>query len=436
MMKYLHILLWLFPLLTSGQDSLSVNHFTEEVEEFKPTRLIDEFEQNFGNKEVSLRLKVGIRSYKNTYFSTVKTWDASIEKRLFGKTSGIISFHEKPRMIDFLGKASVLEIGLRHYLGNKDGRALGLSGTYLQLTKTFFLTEPKSPYQDTPFAFYNFYSQNYYSGEKRVASIKFGQQFGNFLDLGIEAGISKGNKMFPDERGVLSETRTRLILPYISTYSVISIGQELGKKREINKSCDFVNCNTKINHLFKVDLSGMVFINPYEQNARTEFSYEQKLGSWPLSFNAGMELGINRYQHYMTDGVVEVSRPDGTLHTTFKSTDKRVTTASVNAKIFAEARYYPFQKRQVALGKLQEGVQGLYIGGYYRKLLVNRSFGDAAVSLRFGEKNQLGPMLGYQRKISKRYFVDLNLAFMDDSSYQYQIGKLIINPKFRFGIAL
>lgn len=92
----------------------------------------------------------------------------------------------------------------------------------------------------------------------------------------------------------------------------------------------------------------------------------------------------------------------------------------------------------ISKGKMVAGLQGPYVGISYSKWLYDNRFYSNKLFNYVGDflnSGRFSPVIGYQRKISKRYFIDVGLRFQDLSSYNIGIGNLAINPQFKFGYA-
>lgn len=424
-----------------AQDSTYIQYSSSKVNTFEQVKLVDAFEDAFGyDKEVKIRLKGGLKSFDNFIFSTQKTWMISGEFKLFSQNSVKLDFYQKTRSADFIPSYLIANIEYRKYL-KKKAASTNLSGNYVSLSKTFNFSDFESIYGNQFLGGFNFsYDQNLYSAGRSVTDLRLGQQFGSFMDMGIKLGVKRAKDSFLDEQGLLSYTeKAKKYIPYLSSYSSISLGLDFPREKAVKEFCSFLNCIEKINHLFKVDFSGMFYVDQFKQNIQTEIAYEQKLGSLPVSISLGMNIGAQRYEVYNQVGQIEVEREGWQNYTVPKYQDKRVSRENLTVVATAELRYYPLQKKQVLAGKAQEGLHGLYLGAYVKRGLLDSRFNSEKFVNWVGNTKQIsawGPLVGFQKKVGSKHFMDVGTRFGDINAGNISIGDVMINPYFKFGYGL
>ncbi|AWW00500.1 hypothetical protein [Arcticibacterium luteifluviistationis] len=424
-----------------AQDSTYIQYSSSKVNAFEQVKLVDAFEDAFGyDKEVKLRVKGGLRSYDNVRFNTQKIWEVSGEIRLRGLNSLKLDIYQKPRFGNYGGVYLISNLEFRRYL--KSHSVLNnLSGKYISISKTFNLAK-----FDEPGAYnrhidsFNFSDQTNYSADRSIADIKYGQQFGGFIDMGLKFGLRRSKGSFLSEQGALQfSDESKKFFPYFSSYSSISLGLDYPKKKSVKEYCSFLNCYEKVNHLFKIDFSGMLYMDQYKQNIQTEFVYEQKLGRLPVSLSAGISIGIGGYSTYKwTQERVEIEDNYGNKAMTVKYEDIQEYKGSLRTVISSEVRYYPLQTRQVLEGKAQEGLHGAYLGLFINKKILDSRFDNSKFIKPVWDvpyTMSWGPVAGYQKKIASKYFIDVGTRFGDTSSIFFSIGKVNFVPYFKFGYA-
>ncbi|MCR9062925.1 MAG: hypothetical protein NXI00_03110 [Cytophagales bacterium] len=434
-MKNLFLILTLLPGFISAQDSTYIQYSSESTEGFEPEKLVDEFEKAFGlDKEVKFRAKVGLKSYDVFLLNTTKAPEISGELKLFKQNSVKANLSFTPRSFLSFGNYPLLDLEWRRYLKHKN-EVGNLSGAYVSISKTFNFGEAKS--------FPDYYwsggsssiGQNRYIEPLRSFQIDIGQQYGSVLDVGLRLGLKKVRLNAIDEAGLKYASQQRPFLPYISSYSSINLGLDLPNRESSSQKCSFLNCHQKINHLLKVDMSGMFYIDKYTQNIQTDLSYEQKFGKLPLSILLGARFSLNRFESFDYIGYKNIDSDFGqsTLSLYSSSTSNKL---NLSTQFYGELRYYVFQKRQIAQGKMIAGLQGPYLGVYYSVTPIDtRISGFDNFQYLPWRNSSYGPLLGYQRKISKKYFIDVGLRFQDSRSYNISIGKVVMAPQFKFGYA-
>ena len=158
--------------------------------------------------------------------------------------------------------------------------------------------------------------------------------------------------------------------------------------------------------------------------------YEQKIAQSPLSINSYLDLSAsNSFQK----NVLSYNPETGT---SFRGNSQGVI---LTAKLVIQPRWYLFMNRQMRLGKSGNNLSGLYTG------LNTIFFGSHSSAKTELYKNSFtftpafintGLLLGYQRKLFKNGFVDLNVTrgLLDRKPYVLGINNFLLDLKLGFAL--
>jgi hypothetical protein len=257
----------------------------------------------------------------------------------------------------------------------------------------------------------------------------------------LKLGVKRSKDTFLSEEGALqfSEESNKFI-PNLSSYSSISLGFDIPRKKTIKEYCSFLNCYEKVNNLLKIDFSGMFYIDQFKQNIQSEIAYEQKIGRLPVSISASMAIAATGYSTFKpTNEQILFEVPNVYTSLVQKFENEQVYKTDLRAILSTELRFYPLQSRQVLEGKAQQGLHGVYVGLYVnKKVLESRWFeNDEFINPVWDLPHTLswGPSVGFQKKIAKKHFIDVGAKIGDTTSTFYSIGKVNFVPYFKFGYA-
>jgi len=158
--------------------------------------------------------------------------------------------------------------------------------------------------------------------------------------------------------------------------------------------------------------------------------HEHKIAQSPLSINSYLDLSAsNSFQK-------NVSLYNPETGTSFRGNSQGLI---LTAKLAIQPRWYLFMNRQMPLGKSGNNLSGLYAG-------LNTIFFGSHSSLKTElYKNSFtftptfintGLLLGYQRKLFKNGFVDLNLTkgLLDRKPYVLGINNFLLDLKLGFAL--
>src|SRR5690606_12134065 len=120
---------------------------------------------------------------------TKKTWEVSVEKSLGKSYSLKGDIYQRPKQSGPFGRNILIaDLEIRKYLGRN--RAFNnLSGQYLSVSKTFNFNSKPGSYFVYGYGNYAFSGQNRYFNEANLGQIKWGQQYGGMLDVGLKLGL-------------------------------------------------------------------------------------------------------------------------------------------------------------------------------------------------------------------------------------------------------
>ena len=215
----------------------------------------------------------------------------------------------------------------------------------------------------------------------------------------------------------------------ISTNFKVGVALADFKKTAKVPTCDVFQCLEDESSLWKFSWP-QIHLSPSSQIVMSSIGYEQKIAQSPFSINTYLNLyASNRSQE-------NVAQYDLATETHFTS---NIQSLSLAAQLHIQPRWYLFMNRQMRLGKAGNNLSGLYAGlnnvflssyGYTKNDRYKNSFGNSAFFVN------TGLMLGYQRKLFKNGFVDLNLTKGLLERAPYILGRNNFILDFKLGFAL
>lgn len=440
LMKKLLLFICVINLTAAAQDSTSISFGTETVNEFRKQRLMDEYERAFGrDKNVNTRLKTGLMDQSYANYAPSITPFYGIEQRLTKNTSLIINSFlsngpgSSLPLYSLFKYRNQLKIALNlegRYYFSKTGRNM-LSGNYAGLEYKMEDQIPK--YLEMASSF----NLPYY--QKKHWAINLGKQFSNTFDLGLQFGIKEVIKPTVSNTWQMSldPEKSKANVPFIGFFSKIGFGTDLpfeSSKRPTN--CDFLNCFTEFNTLIKVNLSNLLYLDPYKQNFKVDLSYEKKLKGLPVSLNIDIigrfsSQKIYKARKQITSPHIWVERP------TYYNVKENELQATLSSTL--QLRYYFLQNIEIANGKSVSNLSGLYISPgvswvYYSK--TPEKYRVDALGQPFPVAPKLTPKIsaGIQKKILKNYYYDISINYRipTNKSVQFYTG---ITQDIKFGYA-
>ncbi|MCA0233316.1 MAG: hypothetical protein LCH91_22810 [Bacteroidetes bacterium] len=201
------------------------------------------------------------------------------------------------------------------------------------------------------------------------------------------------------------------------------------KKTAKVPACDVFQCLENENNLWKFSWP-RIYLSTTTQTFHSSVGYEQKIAQSAFSVNTYFNL-------FATNNLLEDTQQYDPVTATYFTSD--VQNLNLAAHLHIQPRWYLLMNRQMRLGKAGNNLSGFYTGinnhflrsnGYVKNNRYKNSFGNSAFFVN------TGLMLGYQRKLFKNGFIDLNLTKELLASSPYIMGKNSFILDFKLGFAL
>jgi len=199
------------------------------------------------------------------------------------------------------------------------------------------------------------------------------------------------------------------------------------KKSSKIPACDVFQCFENEHNLWKISWP-RISLSTTVQYLNGSVGYEQKIAKSAFSINAYLNSSIYNFSDNNTTFY------DPTTNTTFMSNSRSF---NISEFLYIQPRWYFLMNRQIRAGKAGNNLSGVYTG------LNNVIFGSYGFSKN--DRNQdtfdfkplfvtTGLLMGYQRKLFKNGFIDLNLSkgVIDDHAYLLGPSNFIFDFKLGF----
>ncbi len=441
--KMIRILI-LFVLAASqvfGQEFVdSVSYSKEIVTDFEKVNLADEFERAFDqDKDVKLRFKAGFYDYGPRFPSSTKGLEASLEVKLIDHFSFRAILNEKPTTSYDGYRYPKWGFELRKYLKGK-GKMENLSGTFIgigylrnnqELLSYKHNATIHRDFNNRP----NFHISPYAPG-KNEFKLSLGQQLGNILAYSFDFGLKQvSSTILGQDKIFFSVDSKNHYIPFLTSNTLVTIGADWSVKRNNSDKCEFLNCYEKITHLWKVDVSDVLYIDPFFRNLSANSAYERKVGDWPVSVNTAANINYIGFKFFKRGGKsVPFTINDSFYYELPEYEEELIWNNNLVISGYLTIRYYFLQNRDIVKGRSVDGLYGIYLGPYAKFETIGK-IGDSFSPFSISPLNY-GGTVGYQRKISDNFFFDagVDMGYSLNSPY-YFFNFLSVTPKFEFGYA-
>jgi hypothetical protein len=201
------------------------------------------------------------------------------------------------------------------------------------------------------------------------------------------------------------------------------------KKTAKIPACDVFQCFENENNLWKISWP-RISLSTSLQALNGSIGYEQKIAKSAFSINTYMNLfALNNLQK-------NTQQYDPVTETYFPSNSQSL---SLGAQLYIQPRWYFLMNRQVRLGKSGNNLSGVYAGlnnvflgsyGFIKNDRYKHNFDFTPMFIN------TGLLIGYQRKLFKNGFIDLNISKMLLDRHPYSLGPSNFIFDFKLGFAL
>lgn len=365
--------------------------FSEEIDTLVNQRFIDRYENIFMTKVPSKHMvKVGVSQYYEMRYSPL------IDDRGFNNSLLHIGYEFK-----FLPAFSIALSG--HFPYPQGDLASSLKFTAIDAQLRWYMDMKKRIKSGK--------SANNFSGNYLALYYNYPGSMYNYKRLGLKAGLQRRflnsgfmdfsfamDDIFPEPVG----SRWRW-----SFSSQVTLGFAFGdwKRTKIGPLCELLLCDEQIKRQWKFRFPELT-LGYQLKRIRLGVAYEQKIKSSPMSFNFQFELGVNKGYNYLDYKTLVNGYGFMELNP--------VHSKEIFPTLSIQPRYYLFHTRQRLTGKGGNGLSGLYAG-------IHSEYGYFFGKQRFLWRNErswenkkhiikAGPLLGFQQRIFKRGYLDLNTS--------------------------
>ncbi len=405
---------------TAGQDSLITDTKPDFTYGKEKQTLVEAYEKAFGmNRNIHTRLKAGFMDISNLRGGTSLPF-LNLEQKISDKitvnamlfVSSALGF--QPTFYELF---SFRNEYTKNYTIHWGTEARYYPKGTKSLSGNYFGFEFKKIPQKLPLDFLTpFYNFPYY--QRNQLNITAGKQFGPALDIGLQAGIKSILSGQVEDNGELYLEKNYRSIPFLSMSSRISLGLDLPlRKTGEPSSCEFLNCYREFNTMFKINLSNLLYLDPYIQKLKIDLSYEKQLGNLPLSLDLNLISSIYAQRSFKPTG--EFSRYKDYAHAMEAPlySQKRSSQEEFSLTSALQLRYYPLQKRQIASGKAISNLSGFYTALSGNAFFLPREplayyITNEPVFLPEPKRFRLGASAGIQKKILDRYYYDFSIKFI------------------------
>jgi hypothetical protein len=201
------------------------------------------------------------------------------------------------------------------------------------------------------------------------------------------------------------------------------------KKSSKIPACDVFQCFENENKLWKISWP-RISLSTSLQTFNGSIGYEQKIAKSAFSINIYLTSSVYNFSEKNT------TQYDPTTKTNFIGNSQSLI---ISEFLYIQPRWYFLMNRQVRAGKAGNNLSGVYAG------LNNVIFGSYGFSKNDRYKNDTfvfkplfvttGLLLGYQRKLFKNGFIDLNITKGLFDSKPYSLGSNNFIFDFKLGFA-
>lgn len=447
---YTFLLLTIFQFAVAQDIDSTIVFETEQLSEFKKQTILEEYQVPYStDKDVKRMLRIGINEGLFLPFIDPSLnqlpFEVSYLRRAGANSALMIGLTGSYGELN--GTYVNLRLGYRKYLKSKTNISehtnFNFTGKYVGVEGVIELTAlPNSLDIRNQYSVINSVLNLPYYDSKTQLSAVYGLQLGGAFDFAVKAGVKYVGKGEVGKDFLLQYNNPTL-LPFISTNSLLSLSIGGGKKK-LRDDCDFLNCNRQANQLLKLDLSQLIYLDPFMGNINIGGAYERRIGKSNFTSNTYGRIGvsyISRYENKLNyQPETPPENPFGSIGSFNLPYYNNVSTYdfTLNSSIGTELRFYPLKKREILNGKSAQNLNGLYFKvfaelsynsiSYYQRLADER-FGNSSIK-RNPLNYEYGVGLGYQKKVGSKYFYDV---FVDYRKNNSRITQFRNNAGLQFG---
>ncbi|MBB3837264.1 hypothetical protein FHS57_001258 [Runella defluvii] len=215
----------------------------------------------------------------------------------------------------------------------------------------------------------------------------------------------------------------------ISTNFKVGVALADFKKSSKIPACDVFQCFENENNLWKISWP-RINLSTRVQAIRSSIGYEQKIAKSAFSINTYLNLSASNDLQKNTE------QYDPATETYFTGNSQSL---SLGAQLHIQPRWYFLMNRQMRAGKSGNNLSGIYAGlnnvfsgslGFIENDRFKRSFDFTPMFIN------TGLLVGYQRKLFKNGFIDLNISKGLLNRHPYNLGPSNFILDFKLGFAL
>lgn len=405
-MKHLLTILLLLPLFGFAQDSTS--YTTQEVKEFVPLNIMDEYEKVY-NVEQKTALKFGFMSTPNEFNMNFKPF-AEFGRKINSKNAVIVGLMFTDYLYRTTSNRNMLlnflypNFEFKHYFKDTTTQN-NFNGRYISFfAKTIPVFKDKSSID-----FFDTTNEIVY---RNALELRYGYQFGSLLDMSIAIGFSKSYKAKWQLDESLNYSLTNKITPYLTTN--FRLGIDLFEKNK--KNCEFIECFREQNAALKINLMDVFYLDRNFQHINFSPEYEQRIGKSAFTFTINPSFRFyNRKVFPQKQFLLGDSNP---FSYKIEFENYSYSTQTFYTELNTNLRWYFLLNKYIRKGQQNRNLDGLYALVGIKNVFMNntRAFNPLSTSTNFNAKNvtEFGILTlggGVQTIYKSKYFFDFNMSF-------------------------
>lgn len=409
-MKKLLLLFLLIPFFGIAQDSTS--YTTQEVKEFVPLNIMDEYEKAYGREEKTA-LRLGFLNYNDEYFipfnllNNYATYTGTpiIEmEQKFGKSisikAGLGLIRPQYQMKRFQYSIPAF-FDLKYYLNQKNRIKSGLqnnnfNGSYIGLRYLAYNMNNVN-YDTIEYAnFENAYKEFW---NNKAIELFYGVQFGTAYDFKFIFGVRQNFDLKKVENDFLFFENQRSF--YFKTSQFVSV--DFLKNNKKNADCDILNCNESLNNAFKLKLDNPINIGKNTKMLNLNVGFERRIKQSNTTLNTNLQAIFTNYK-LKTLSYFENGGFSGNI----------LMFNQLGTALSLGVRQYLFKKQAILKGQEAKNLNGIYIeiGENINKSYIigldNEQLDRLLKKLYFDGYLQFGNQKIYAQKYFVNYFAQFN----------------------------
>ncbi len=439
-MKKMLLFILLPTFIYAQTDSVKVSFSEEKVEKFEKTEIISISERMGVKRPVNAALKAGVEITPFISKNSSSGLFFSYEQKVKSVFSINFSLKILPRNTDF---PFFFEVEPRWYFNMKkrvvqENQAYNITGKYISLRykQGHFSTNESLLTSESPYL------------ESATYSLNLGQQFGNNLDISLLAGYKNIRESFIDSKGFIrnNEQSQKSNTWFIASSFRVGVGLNYPKikpqKYEKFEKISFSSNNFDINHLLKINLTDILYVDKYSQFLKADIAFERRISNTLFSTNSMVLASINHFKTFNQIGKIDSTIGNYKYPIPIWG-NERTNNFYSYFQLTQQLRYY-MKRKELRKGKSGKNFNGFYTGleaSYLNSSFTNDSNSKSFFSkqLKNGSAFGFGGVIGFQNQFNNKIIFDWGYSLLltkgnpTGSIIFSKFGNIFINYNLKIG---